>query len=64
MLFYPDDVPTVAFAIEKELICKKKVVGRKLIPEHRIPERVIPEHWEDVVEWECEPILKGIRYDK
>lgn len=38
-------------------ICERKVVGKKIIPQQYIPARVIEAHEEEIVEWECRPIL-------
>ena len=42
---------------KREQICERKVVGRRQVPERRIPEQVIPAHEEDIVEWDCKPVL-------
>jgi hypothetical protein len=38
--------------IHREMICERRVVGTKVVPE-----QVIPTHVEEVVEWECGPML-------
>lgn len=43
--------------IPREGICERKVVGSKFVEELVIPERVVPAHTEDIVEWECGPML-------
>lgn len=42
---------------KREQICERKVIGRRQVPERRIPEQVIPAHEEDIVEWDCKPVL-------
>ena len=51
---------TVEFHVgaERTDVCERVVVGKKLVPAHE--EYVIPaspEHEEDIVEWNCHPIL-------
>lgn len=38
----------VSFSIYREAVCERKVVGKR-----------IEDHEEDIVEWECHPLLKG-----
>lgn len=37
---------------DRDTVCKRRVVGTK-----HIPERIVPAHTEEVVEWDCKPIL-------
>jgi hypothetical protein len=46
------------FYTSRKNVCTKRVVGQKLIPEQRIPEKIEPEHYVDLVEWDCDPILE------
>jgi hypothetical protein len=52
----------IHFRTDRENVCVAKVVGSKSIPEKVVPssytpEQVIPAHEEDIVEWDCAPIL-------
>ena len=38
--------------IDRQTVCTRKVVGTK-----EVPERVIPAHVEEIVEWDCKPML-------
>ena len=49
------DYGSVSFKISQEEICERKVVGQKWVPECKFEG-----HFQDQVEWECKPILKGI----
>mgnify|MGYP001587548157 FL=1 len=56
---------TLSFVFYRAKVCVAKVVGQKVIPEVRepakvieIPEKITPEHTEDIIEWDCSPILK------
>jgi hypothetical protein len=42
----------VDFNFQREQVCERKVVGTR-----DVPERIIPAHTEEVVEWECLPML-------
>lgn len=46
-----DSRVTLKLTAHRDAVCTKKVVGTKVIP--ALPSRVV-----DVVEWECEPLLK------
>lgn len=54
--------PTMEIAafLRRDRVCVRKVVGTKLIEETIIPERVVPAHIEDIVEWDCKPVLEAI----
>ena len=43
---------TLKFVFEREAVCTKRVIGKKEIPAAYIPART-----EEIVEWDCEPIL-------
>ena len=50
------------FSTKRDNVCVRKVVGTKLVAEQVIPssyteERIIPAHEEEIVEWDCEPIM-------
>ncbi len=49
------DFSTLNFRISQEEVCERKVVGKKWIPEYKQEA-----HFQDQVQWECKPILKGI----
>ena len=42
------------FVFNRDAVCSRRVVGTRTVPE-----RVIPAHTEEMVEWDCEPILGG-----
>jgi hypothetical protein len=53
---------TLVISTQRENVCVAKVVGKKHVPETVIPseykpERVIAAHDEDIVEWDCSPII-------
>jgi hypothetical protein len=53
---------TLEFRTKRDSVCVRKVVGKRVVPAHVIPaefkeETFIPEHEEDIVEWDCQPIL-------
>lgn len=55
---------TLRFIFCRDSVCVRKVVGYKEIPEVVLaatPETVIPAKREEIVEWECMPILAGDR---
>lgn len=41
----------------RETVCTKRVVGKKLVPERLVPSYYEPEHEEEIVEWDCHPLL-------
>lgn len=43
---------TLSFGFERNAVCTRRVVGTKEIPEHVIPART-----EEIVEWDCHPLL-------
>lgn len=48
------------FFCDRAKVCERRVVGQRTVPEHVIPaqaETVVPEHVEDIVEWDCVPLL-------
>ena len=42
------------FYFNREEVCERKVIGTKLVPEY-----IYPAHIEDIVEWECHPLLEA-----
>lgn len=59
--FHPDVVLPIAVNCRREKLCERKVVGSRHVPEKVIPAQVIPAHDEDVVEWDCKPVLAKAR---
>ena len=53
--FSPDSWPELTIGFFRSLLCTRRVVGTRTIPE-----KVIPAHTEEIVEWDCEPILAGV----
>ena len=49
------DYGSVSFRIAQAEVCERKVVGQKWVPEYKQEA-----HYQDQVEWECKPILKGV----
>jgi hypothetical protein len=48
------------FYAKRSDVCVRNVVGTRTIPAETIPatrEQFIPEHEEEIVEWDCEPVL-------
>ena len=41
------------FLFWREAVCERRVVGVK-----DVPERTVPAHTEEIVEWDCHPLLK------
>lgn len=44
---------TAKLIVDRELVCKRKVVGTRIVAAVNTPERI-----EEIVEWECGSILK------
>lgn len=61
LLFLPDiGGLNIQVRCQREQVCERKVIGRKFIPEKIVPAKaaeIIPAHEEDIVEWDCKPIL-------
>jgi hypothetical protein len=58
----------ITFFVEREAVCTARVVGTKhveetVVPSSYTPEQVIAAHDEDVVEWDCEPVLGPVEAD-
>ena len=49
------DFTKLNFRIAQGEVCERKVVGQKFVPEYKVDA-----HFQDQVEYECKPILKGI----
>jgi len=52
----------LVFKAKRDQVCERKVVGKRIIPAHVIPaefkeETFVPEHEEEIVEWDCKPVL-------
>jgi len=47
----------VSFHGERAKVCKRKVVGTRDVPEEYVPGYTRAKHTEEIVEWECEPLL-------
>lgn len=47
----------VRFSISREQVCRKVVKGTREVPETVEPAKTIPAHTEEIVEWECHPLL-------
>lgn len=43
----------LSFAFDRGAVCERKVIGKKQVEEVNIPA-----HEEDIVEWDCHPLLK------
>jgi hypothetical protein len=53
---------TLVYFIDRKAVCTARVVGKRQVPEMTIegtPTRVISAHEEDVIEWDCAPLLEG-----
>ena len=51
---------TLVYFIDRSAVCTARVVGKKQVPEEVIegvPTRITPAHEEDIIEWDCAPIL-------
>ncbi len=57
--FIPNVLLDLKVNCKREQICERKVIGKKRVPEKHIPAQVIPEHEEEIVEWECRPVLSA-----
>lgn len=57
LLFIPDVGLQLQMRCQRDQVCDRKVVGTRHVPEKVIPAQVIPAHEEDIVEWDCKPIL-------
>ena len=59
--FIPNVLLDLKIQCKREKICERRVVARRMVPEKRIPETVIPAHEEEVVEWDCRPVLAAAK---
>lgn len=55
--FTPNVLLDLKINCKREQICERKVVGTRNVPEKIVPAQVIPAHIEEIVEWECRPVL-------
>lgn len=58
---------TLKFHTSRDKVCTPRVVGKRTIPETRIPaepEQIISAREEDVVEWDCHPVLGKVAIQK
>jgi hypothetical protein len=42
---------------KRETVCTPRVVGKRVIKRHVIPEQIVEAHEEEIVEWDCEPVM-------
>lgn len=61
LLFLPDIGLNLQVHCDRGQICERRVVGTRHVAEQVVPERVIPAHDEDIVEWDCKPVLAARR---
>ena len=59
--FIPNIILDLKVNCKREQICERKVIGKKLVQEKHIAAQVIPEHEEEIVEWECRPVLAAAK---
>lgn len=60
VLFKPDVGLDLQIRCQRDQVCERKVVGARHVPEKIIPAvaaQIIPAHEEEIVEWDCKPIL-------
>lgn len=52
---------SLRFVFLRSAVCTRRVVGKRVVPEQIIkgtPNEVIREHEQDIIEWDCDPILE------
>lgn len=54
---------TLQFLFDRNIVCERRVVGKRQVPAEVIPERVIEAHEEDIVEWDCGSLLAPTKPD-
>ena len=59
---HASDAKEILQSARREAVCQRKVVGTRIIPAQTVPssyteEKFIPEHEEEIVEWDCSPVL-------
>jgi hypothetical protein len=59
--FIPNVLLDLKVNCKREQICERKVVGKKLVPEQYHPAHTTPAHEEEIVEWECRPVLAAAK---
>lgn len=47
----------LSFSLNREQVCSKRVTGTREVPETVIPAKVVAAHTEEIVEWDCHPLL-------
>jgi hypothetical protein len=47
----------LTFTLGREQVCTKRVTGTREVPETIVPAQVVAAHTEEVVEWDCHPLL-------
>lgn len=47
------------FMFLRQAVCVRRVVGTRDVPEVVIPKKVVPAHVEQIVEWDCVPVLSA-----
>lgn len=55
---------TAQFLFWRDQVCVRKVVGTREIPEQKIEAHTIPASVEEIVEWDCQPILSTEKEQK
>jgi hypothetical protein len=51
------------FVWNREVVCEKRVTGKKWVEERYIPGTFVAAHEEEVVEWDCKPLLADDQLD-
>lgn len=55
--FTPHVQLALKISCKRAQVCTRRVVGTRLVPEKVLPEQIIPAHEEEIVEWDCGPLL-------
>lgn len=48
----------ISYCFLRETVCEKRVVGKKWVEDNYVPATFVAAHEEEVVEWDCKPLLK------
>jgi hypothetical protein len=59
--FIADTILPVKVNCKREKICERKVVGVRHVPEVTRPAVLIPAHDEEIIEWDCRPVLAAAK---